>query len=1711
MLPAEIISIYNTFSISELSYKCGTMESSLYTELKASQINLFGLQFDSITLPIEIVFTGAKTQVFIAAIVKWQELELESQLPSQLKDWKLSLEYKCVPAKNVTKIMEDFLGLQSPNWLSEKCPEISLISVNIHPFHGTFEIFLKTGEKPWILFNPLISISALQLAVTRNRIEKSTKTEIALKGELNFCNNNVQFQMNNKDMSALKIQGEIKKESVQKFLETVFLSTNKDNTPSDCKEKILTTLCSGIPDVKYILTFDKIEFSTPSLLVNVYKHKEPNEIHKWHYLIDYHPSDGKSLLPMDNLKDLLPESIQEILESTDLRCVYSSRKMTTPPYKKGLSLALKIPIHKLPLLKEIVSGEFFLPIQVTHDQKTEIKCQNIKLADEINIGIGKLSNAEIDIIFKPPTININAELDIVVLPRVRGSLVIEIPTRTIKGQFALSKKFEILGLEINDLAIGIEYQSATLSAGVSANFQVMEDKTKKEIKQLQGRVECGFGATGLTSLNAQFSKNAFLSVKEFAKTLLSIEKRQSCSTMLDVLDQLFPIALTPVNDPYFIEAIQKSSNRDLKNLADKYKDCLIFSVDIPTILASISGQINIGDIFVAFIMLDISLKSGLTLIGGIKPIHLFDGLIQVKRSTQIACLSEEKKPPLDIDGPVIYARIPGWESFFNSEGFKSFRIHANAYIQFFDLSVDAKLEMSAAGFDLYFNSKLDFPFMLLDTLLHIQVDKNGFSFEVAAQLSLSIAVLKLFLLTAKGKFKISYDTQSNDKALNIDCDLLLNSMNRETSFLFTYSLPKEKCQTLAFLADNLLSLLSESLITENQKNASLQAITSLTDDQYEAYLAKVTGEFQRLLYPSEIKVSENIQVRNSKLCLLRCLLRINTPAQILQAFKLLSNIEKMESDRVQFLMQSPKSMLKTGIVAMKNKPLMAFCYFRFLESHLSHVLCSREKGLVKYYLGVMYANDDAPISVRFQTRSDKLIDAHYKYNYYCSRSELLKISIQLFIESFEYLNKDLKEKDSLTHILPLYRLWKYRKSYYLYQKIVDRELSAELSKCLFDQDTKQNSSRKNFGEIHQPEIQAKDVFLEATLKTVKQFLSKIKPESISSISIQNLKITFILLTQIVIHSNKDLETEIKLISDFCNHKFKNEIVNSYKDILKIIMFDQKQRRESKQDIPLEGFIIEIIKNINKYNEYFDPLLGEYYFLLFSPLLYYTYGYHLCDVKQEENSTIGIKTAFFKAVERVTVKREIFHHPTLTEWDCLTVLTTSPIYYHAYKPLSDLYTVGSLHSLESHQDQKEGLKECKECKEQSIKYNIKYLKNLFSSDGYIKIEKKPDAMLMGSPLDTASLIAFDTFQDLTKEGYDLVLISINIKQKIYSQYINGFLKKNPTLIEKPILIKHGNQFIIYGLSEQDKWQLTQGLEEGKFKNLNFGNPIDELKHGNNPIILSRDEVPKEVYEEITLKKGHPYLKFNLRRLKSTLATVNSLKIAEEIFSLNSQEILNDELRKIISLQAMMLRLEIFRFYLALLGNNFLPAFFELKRFLKRFEVSIRCSSKTFEHFLPLLNDFSSVSNTENNPTLTIIELLTQNKILSLSLQIVKKRFFEEKIAMTQLSSGLGLNEADGFSFNYTITSDLQSTEDPLKMVRETIEAKYKGLSDSQKKELYKLRLKTPLFFVPYIKLKDSSKYLFWENESKYLNPDLNTVSEARIKRYTTPSKTQKTPV
>ena len=69
-------------------------------------------------------------------------------------------------------------------------------------------------------------------------------------------------------------------------------------------------------------------------------------------------------------------------------------------------------------------------------------------------------------------------------------------------------------------------------------------------------------------------------------------------------------------------------------------------------------------------------------------------------------------------------------------------------------------------------------------------------------------------------------------------------------------------------------------------------------------------------------------------------------------------------------------------------------------------------------------------------------------------------------------------------------------------------------------------------------------------------------------------------------------------------------------------------------------------------------------------------------------------------------------------------------------------------------------------------------------------------------------------------YDLVLMSVSTEQKIDVQNIEEFLKENKECVGKPILINRGNEFILYGLSEQGEWKLTRGLNASQLKKLSF---------------------------------------------------------------------------------------------------------------------------------------------------------------------------------------------------------------------------------------------------------------------------------------------------
>ena len=71
----------------------------------------------------------------------------------------------------------------------------------------------------------------------------------------------------------------------------------------------------------------------------------------------------------------------------------------------------------------------------------------------------------------------------------------------------------------------------------------------------------------------------------------------------------------------------------------------------------------------------------------------------------------------------------------------------------------------------------------------------------------------------------------------------------------------------------------------------------------------------------------------------------------------------------------------------------------------------------------------------------------------------------------------------------------------------------------------------------------------------------------------------------------------------------------------------------------------------------------------------------------------------------------------------------------------------------------------------------------------------------------------------EEKYDLVLM-MDDEKEIGIQRVEDFLKRNKPFQGKPILIKQGDQFSLYGLSEKGQWQLTHGLNPSSFAGLPF---------------------------------------------------------------------------------------------------------------------------------------------------------------------------------------------------------------------------------------------------------------------------------------------------
>lgn len=121
--------------------------------------------------------------------------------------------------------------------------------------------------------------------------------------------------------------------------------------------------------------------------------------------------------------------------------------------------------------------------------------------------------------------------------------------------------------------------------------------------------------------------------------------------------------------------------------------------------------------------------------------------------------------------------------------------------------------------------------------------------------------------------------------------------------------------------------------------------------------------------------------------------------------------------------------------------------------------------------------------------------------------------------------------------------------------------------------------------------------------------------------------------------------------------------------------------------------------------------------------------------------------------------------------------------------------------------------------------------------------------------------FEEIVASSSKGYALVLMSVSNEQKLEVEKIIKFLEKNKTLKRKPILIKQGDKFILYGFSEKDGWKLIHELDANQFRCLVFNDKAitfeipQEVKDKQISVVQS-DKLPKEVHGEIT--KGHTHI-------------------------------------------------------------------------------------------------------------------------------------------------------------------------------------------------------------------------------------------------------------
>lgn len=980
-LPKSIIDVYSCLHIKQIEFWIQEnliVQMEFYTE----NIHIFGLKIELMELKFRADIAEEIRYVFKIKM-KYYDLILEGDI---LNKEVLLKGHSDNPQNTFTNFVKELSGFVIPEWLNKNLKKISKIEGELNPFSKRFNFKIHIDEEINIfsIDNQLpIKLKELRCQFD-NKHPENEKINIQIEGQLGIGDCEVKFLWKNNDKNSDIIQGEIKKEKINSLISFI---QQKIGFKSD--------FLQFKSNLNYCLSSQKMEIYTENVIIAAIRLTGG-----WDFRVSF---KGNLTQFGDELKKFMPDFIAEVISKTDLSLTYVNR---------SLIMSANIPVHEIKEIKQFLgNSKLYLPLEIKK-QKDSWNCTigDINLPEEINFLSLKLTKPKIKI--QDSKLHLESGLNLGLMGELKGSLAIGKSSLT--GSFGLKGDITILGIILKELEAAVSINPA-LSLTAKAQFEIAGENKEP---MGPGSTELGVTAGCIKSLKMTFPPGFSANIKNIIYALIPLENRDPWKEKIDKLYEFFPVSIEPIKNENVKQAIRTSNDTKLIELFASIEDRLVFSADLLEPSLTIAGEINLGDTFSAFIISDINLRTGVTLFGGLKPIDLFGGRIKFKKSNYV---SADHKSPIELAWPTIYARIPGWESLLNFNELSKFCLHSDACIEFFGFLFDSSINLNSEGFDLYLKSKLDCPIFISTGQIHIIGKKNEFLFSLDTKVTIHLSVINTTLVDVDCRINFSCQITEAGFIIQAQGSVQLNLLEIFNKTLaFSLMIANADSENLLTLVTAIPQSLAKMDINNLEETCPEKFHKKILMDQKSD--EKFIDDFNTQYFNTE--EIARIGLTKLKICLFRYLLRVNNPSQISEAFKLINEIEMIPG------LEKIDTILQRAICALENKPALTFCYLRFTETHLLLNILNEvtllQRGLAKYYLGVMYANQNVPMSMKFSnySKSDQIIEDKNPRLTYLSSKALFRQAIHYFVSS--YLDFDQNKKNNLLILLPLYQLWHCR-------------------------------------------------------------------------------------------------------------------------------------------------------------------------------------------------------------------------------------------------------------------------------------------------------------------------------------------------------------------------------------------------------------------------------------------------------------------------------------------------------------------------------------------------------------------------------------------------------------------------------------------------------------------------------------------------------------